>query len=298
MNGVDSKSIDDVRHAGSPKDSSNVALDAAPKQTLRLLSYNIQAGIASSGYHHYVTHSWKHVLPCSGRRGNLDRIAELVRHYDIVGLQETDAGSLRSGYVNLTEYLSTRAGFPYWYDQTNRNLGMFAQHSNGVLSRMRAEEITEHRLPGAIPGRGALSVRYGQSRDPLMLVFVHLALGRRARERQMGFLGDLASEYRHVIVMGDLNCRSDSPELAGFIRRAGFREPVHDLHTFPSWRPAQNIDHILVSPSIDVHEVSVLNYALSDHLPIAMEVSLPAEIDLSAHDYPALQGHEPRVAAV
>lgn len=268
------------------------------RQTLRLLSYNIQAGIASSGYHHYVTHSWKHVLPCPGRRGNLDRIADLVRHYDIVGLQETDAGSLRSGYVNLTEYLAARAGFPHWYDQTNRNLGIFAQHSNGVLSRMRAGEITEHRLPGAIPGRGALSVRYGRSRNALMLVFVHLALGRRARERQMGFLGDLASECRHVIVMGDLNCRSDSPELSGFIRRAGFREPTHDLLTYPSWRPVHNIDHILVSPSIDVHEVSVLNYAISDHLPIAMEVSLPADIDLSTHTLSGLNQREDRVAVV
>ncbi len=265
-----------------------------------MLSYNIQAGIASSSYHHYVTHSWKHVLPCPGRRGNLDRIADLVRHYDIVGLQETDAGSLRSGYVNLTEYLAVRAGFPHWYDQTNRNLGIFAQHSNGVLSRMRAGEITEHRLPGAIPGRGALTVRYGRSRDALMLVFVHLALGRRARERQMGFLGDLASECRNVIVMGDLNCRSDSPELSGFIRRAGFREPMHDLHTFPSWRPAHNIDHILVSPSIEVRAVSVLNYALSDHLPIAMEVSLPADvdIDISTRAFSSPNKDEGRVAAV
>ena len=284
---------------GGCQDESRQSLrDMTPRKTLRLLSYNIQAGIASSGYHHYVTHSWKHVLPCPGRRGNLDRIAELVRHYDIVGIQETDAGSFRSGYVNLTEYLATRAGFPYWYDQTNRNLGMFAQHSNGVLSRLCAGEITEHRLPGPIPGRGALTVRYGQSRDALMLVFVHLALGRRARERQMSFLGDLASEYRNVIVMGDLNCRSDSPELAGFIRRAGFREPVHDLHTFPSWRPAQNIDHILVSPSIKVHEVSVLNYAISDHLPIAMEVSLPVEVDLSSHSVRPKPEREDRLARV
>ena len=77
------------------------------QRRLRLLTYNIQTGIATSRYRHYLTHSWKHVLPCSGRRDNLDQIANLVRHYDIVGLQEADAGSLRSGYVNLTEYLAT-----------------------------------------------------------------------------------------------------------------------------------------------------------------------------------------------
>ncbi|MEK7758044.1 MAG: endonuclease/exonuclease/phosphatase family protein [Pseudomonadota bacterium] len=255
------------------------------QRRLRLLTYNIQAGIATSRYRHYLTHSWKHVLPCSGRRDNLDQIANLVRHYDIVGLQEADAGSLRSGYLNLTEYLAARAEFPHWYDQTNRNFGMFAQHSMGVLSRMRAAEIREHRLPGAIPGRGALVIRYGQGRESLVLMLVHLALGKRARMRQLGFIGEIASAHRHVILMGDLNCRSDSPELSVLIDRAGLREPTHDLHSFPSWRPIRNIDHILVSPSLRVEDVSVLNYPLSDHLPISMEISLPDELELSSRHH-------------
>ena len=260
--------------------------DAADARQLRLLSYNIQAGIATRGYHHYLVHSWKHLLPFSGRQLNLDRISDMVRHYDVVGLQETDAGSLRSGYLNLTEYVAGRGGFPHWYDQTNRNFGVFAQHSMGVLARMRASEIVEHRLPGAIPGRGALVLRFGSGRDALALILVHMALGRRARLRQFGFVAELTSAFRHVIVMGDLNCRSDSPELVSLISRAGLREPAHDLHTFPSWRPMRNIDHILVSPSIEVDEVSVLNYPLSDHLPIAMQVRLPEGVDL-AHRYHA-----------
>ena len=224
------------------------------------------------------------MLPCAARRGNLDRIASMVQHYDIVGLQEADAGSLRSGYVNLTEYLASRAGFPHWYDQTNRNFGMFAQHSMGVLSRMRATEITEHRLPGAIPGRGALIVRYGHGRDALALMLVHLALGKRARLRQLGFIGEIASTHRNLILMGDLNCRSDSPEISTLIERVGLREPTHDLHTFPSWRPIRNIDHILVSPSLCVMDVSVLNYPFSDHLPIAMEISLPDDLELGGRN--------------
>lgn len=262
------------------------------ERRLRLLTYNIQTGIATSRYRHYLTHSWKHVLPCAGRRDNLDRIASLVRHYDIVGLQEADAGSLRSGYVNLTEYLATHAGFPYWYDQTNRNFGMFAQHSMGVLSRMRAAEVKEYRLPGAIPGRGALVIRYGRGRDALALMIVHLALGRRARLRQLGFIGEIASTHRHVILMGDLNCHSDSPELGRLIERVGLREPAHDLHTFPSWQPIRNIDHILVSPSIRVDDVSVLKYPLSDHLPISMEISLPQEMELGGQHTSRWDSHQ------
>jgi len=279
-----------MTHSYSPSLAEPEIIESPPvvgtgQRRLRLLTYNIQTGIATSRYRHYLTHSWKHVLPCSGRRDNLDQIAKLVRHYDIVGLQEADAGSLRSGYLNITEYLAARAEFPHWYDQTNRNFGMFAQHSMGVLSRMRAAEIREHRLPGAIPGRGALVIRYGHGREALVLMLVHLALGKRARMRQLGFIGEIASAHQHVILMGDLNCRSDSPELSVLIDRAGLREPTHDLHSFPSWRPIRNIDHILVSPSLRVENVSVLNYPLSDHLPISMEISLPDELELSSRHH-------------
>lgn len=248
---------------------------------LRLLSFNIQAGIASSKYHHYLTQSWKHLLPCAERLETLDRIAALAGDFDFVGIQESDAGSLRSAFINQTEYLATRAGFPYWYDQLNRNFGHFAQHSLGLLSRFRPNEITEVRLPGMIPGRGALCVRFGRGDTALLMLIVHLALGRRGRERQLASLAELIADHRHVILMGDLNCRSESPEMQWLLRGADLREPTHGLYTFPSWRPRRNIDHILVSSSIHVDSVRVLNHTISDHLPIAMDVTLPADVGLS-----------------
>ena len=134
----------------------SVTLHTGGRRRLRLLSYNIQTGIASSAYRHYLTHSWKHVLPYPKRMDNLDRIASLIGRFDIIGLQEVDGGSLRSGFINQTEYLALQARFPYWYDQTNRNLGKLARHSTGFLSRFRPTEVTEVKLPGMIPGRGAL----------------------------------------------------------------------------------------------------------------------------------------------
>lgn len=250
---------------------------------LRLLSYNIQGGIATSGYRHYVTHSWKHVLPNPERLGNLDRIAQLARDFDLVGLQEVDSGSLRTGFINQTEYLAKKAHFPHWYDQTNRSLGMIAQHSIGVLSRLRPTEIIEHKLPGLIPGRGTLTAKFGDDDDALVLLIVHFALGRRTRLHQIQYVSELVSDCRHVILMGDMNCRSDSEEMELLLTNTELCEPIHGLHTFPSWRPYRNIDHILVSPSLDVKRVRALNYPFSDHLPIAMEVSLQG-VNLS--DYP------------
>ena len=66
---------------------------------LRLLSANIQAGSSTRGYRDYVARSWSHVLPAGNKRGSLDTIAQLAGAHDIVGLNESDPGSLRSGFT-------------------------------------------------------------------------------------------------------------------------------------------------------------------------------------------------------
>lgn len=261
--------------SGIHTNGSKVGNAAEMGQTIRLLSYNIQAGIKTGRYRHYITHSWKHVLPHPQRFNNLDRIAGLVRSYDIVGLQELDAGSLRSGYVNLTQYLSERADMPFWTDQTNRRIGTLTSHSLGVLSRFHPAEIVEHRLPGRIPGRGVLFVRYGHHDDALVTLIVHLALGKRTRMSQIDYISDIVNEYRHVVLMGDMNCRSSSTEMDYLIDRTMMREPSHGVDTFPSWRPQHNIDHILVTPTLQVDHVRALNFSLSDHLPVEMQITLP-----------------------
>lgn len=247
---------------------------------IRLLSYNVQIGNRTDRYRKYVTESWKHVLPCNERFATLDHIAGLIQDYDIVGLQELDAGSLRSGFVNLTRYLAERAGFPYWYDKTNRHLGRVARHATGVLSRIRPFEISQYRLPGRIPGRGILGLRFGQHRESLMVFVAHLALSRRARMDQVAFISELLNQHRHVVLMGDLNCHSRGPEMRLLLSRTDLQEPLHNLHTFPSWRPQKNIDHILVGPTLTINEASVVRESYSDHLPLAMEIEVPASIQL------------------
>ncbi len=246
----------------------------ADRRVLRLLSYNIQTGITSERYRHYLTNSWKHVLPHAGRLSNLDRIAEALTQFDLVGLQEVDSGSLRTGFVNQTEYLAERAGFPYWYHQVNRRVGAIAQHSNGLLSRLPAHDVGDYKLPG-LPGRGVLMARFGTSEDAVALFIIHLALGRRARLRQLAFLREKVTRYRYAIVMGDLNCDYQSKELAFLVQSTSLHGPAESLRTFPSWSPRRHIDHILVSAPIKVTRAYVPAWQFSDHLPIAVEVTLP-----------------------
>jgi endonuclease/exonuclease/phosphatase family metal-dependent hydrolase len=257
---------------------------AAPptnEHRLKLLSYNVQAGIHSRQYSDYFTNSWKHILPHPERLTNLTRIAQLLHQFDLVGLQEVDAGSMRSAYIDQIQYLARHGAFPHWYRQINRNLGPFAQHSNGLLSRRRPLRITEHKLPG-LPGRGAVVAELRLSnQETLALAIVHLALGWRARQRQLDYLASLAEQHPYLVIMGDFNCGCDSKGLRDMVRKTDMRGLDCELKTFPSWRPTHNLDHILVSRPLRVVTARVVDYALSDHLPLSMTIELPEGVSFA-----------------
>lgn len=248
--------------------------------SLRLISYNIQAGATTANYSDYVTRSWRHVLPYQQRLTNLDEIARLLADYDIVGLQEVDDGSLRTGFINQTQYLAERGGFPFWSHQSNRKVSKLARTCNGLLSRLRPDEVHDHKLPGRIPGRGALAAYYGSGAAALVVVIVHLALGRRSRRIQLDFLNELVSEHAHAIIMGDLNTTCASMEIEAFLGDTGLQPATDGLLSFPSWRPQRAIDHILVSPSLTISRCQAISVGMSDHLPVALELSLPASCSL------------------
>ncbi|MDI9777231.1 endonuclease/exonuclease/phosphatase family protein [Pseudomonas putida] len=240
---------------------------------LRLLSFNIQVGISTERYRHYLTRSWQHLLPHTGRAGNLQKIGQLLNDFDLVALQEVDGGSLRSGYVNQVEHLAQLGAFPYWYQQLNRNLGRFAQHSNGVLSRLKPQCLEDHPLPGPA-GRGAILVRFGEGEDALIVVMMHLALGARTRALQLGYIRELIGGYRHQVLMGDMNTHATDLLEHSPLRDLGLIAPQVEA-TFPSWRPQRCLDHILLSSSLTLERVEVLAQPISDHLPVAVEIRLP-----------------------
>ena len=104
---------------------------------LKLLSYNVQVGIESHSYRDYLIQSWRHVLPDSQREDNLKGAAQWISEYDIVALQEVDAGSLRTQFVNQVAYIAEKAGFPHWHYQQNRYLANIAAHANGLLTKLK-----------------------------------------------------------------------------------------------------------------------------------------------------------------
>ncbi|HWU67711.1 MAG TPA: endonuclease/exonuclease/phosphatase family protein [Stenotrophobium sp.] len=249
-------------------------VQAEAKSTLRILSLNIQMGLSSTHYRHYVTQAWRHVLPSRGVTATLDRIAELAHDYDVVVVQEADAGSLRTAGLNQVRYLAEQTGFTYWHAAVNRNLGPIAQHCLGCFSRLPLSGLQHHRLPGRLRGRGALEMElHPNGHQPLHLIVAHLALGQKSRAQQLAYLATLANRQTQTIIVGDFNCGLQELRANSDIAAAGLRI-LGDAPTFPSWSPRRTIDHVLVTPDVEINSSSVLNLRLSDHLPIAVEVAL------------------------
>ena len=242
---------------------------------LRLLSANIQAGSSTRRYSDYATRSWSHVTPLGGKRSALDAIADLARTHDIVGLQEADPGSFRSGFTNQTHYLANRAGFAFWTHQPNRSVGGVASSANGLMSQMEPVEVFDHALPGRVKGRGVLLGRFGRGDEGLLVAVAHLSLGAQSRLAQLAFIAELLSDHPHAVLMGDFNCTSDCAEMDVLYRGTGLQPPACAVHTFPSWRPQRAIDHILVTGSLQCVNTQALPAAFSDHLALSTELVVP-----------------------
>ena len=242
---------------------------------LRLLSANIQAGSSTRGYHDYVARSWSHVLPAGNKRGSLDAIAQLAGQYDIVGLNESDPGSLRSGFTNQTHYLAERGGFAYWSHQPNRRMGGVASSANGLLSRLEPVEVQDHALPGRIGGRGVLLAKFGEGSEGLAVAVAHLSLGTNSRMSQLAFIADLLTDHPNAVLMGDFNCLADRPEMQALYQKTNLQPPGCAVPTFPSWRPQRAIDHILVSEGLRADNARAMPAANSDHLALAMDIDVP-----------------------
>lgn len=267
-----------------------------PDRAIKFLSFNIQAGLPSGSYADYVRNGIRQIVPAADR-GHLDKIAATISEYDVVMLQEVDCGSIRSGFINQLDYLAQAGEFDFAHQQLNRDIGRFGQFSNGLLSRFTPISIENHRLPG-IKGRGAIIARYGlpdnllasdyeregqsgasakaaNATESLVVVGLHLALGWRAREKQIAYVLDRIKHEKHVILMGDLNC-CEYTVTDTALGESGLEHVNFGMGTFPSWAPKKCIDHIWVSPGLQVSTVQVLPERLSDHRPLCAHVHLPS----------------------
>lgn len=248
---------------------------------MRILSYNIQAAIASDSYFSYVSRLHRQFLPAPGKTRILADIARYISRFDVVCLQEIELGGLRNGFKNQVEQLLAETPFQYSLFQTNRTVGKLSRHGNLILSKNPLREVANELLPSRIKGRGILAAAVAVPQGEIVVANVHLSLGMLDQFRQIRHIRQLLRPYPHVCLMGDFNCPPGARQL-DILTRFGYRR-LNDGATFPSWNPRQTLDHVFIKGSLK-GQCEVGRFYASDHLPVAVEIDGPGRHSNAQYD--------------
>jgi endonuclease/exonuclease/phosphatase family metal-dependent hydrolase len=251
-------------------------MDLAVGEALRVMTYNVHGCVGTD---------W---------RRDLQRVARVIAACgaDVVALQELDAERTRSAGVHqphaLAEALSMHVDFAAARQCDGGHYG------NAVLSRYPLERVRVAGLPSLSDrheGRAMQWARVHAPGGPLNVLNTHFGLDVRERKLQVEALlaRDMiagACEAGATVLCGDFNAHSRSAvykRLSASLydaqrsRAARFRP----AGTFPSFLPCLRIDHVFVSPSIEVQRWNVFSSwqarLASDHLPIVVDLRLRQE---------------------
>ncbi|HWR77921.1 MAG TPA: endonuclease/exonuclease/phosphatase family protein, partial [Thiobacillus sp.] len=267
-----------LQHLGRPDHQARGARKrtvATQTDRLRVMTYNVHS--------------------CVGMDGKLDaeRIARVIARArpDVVALQELDVGRARSQGMDqahlIARYLEMEFHFhPAMHLEEER-------YGDAILTHLPQRLVKAGPLPGLadkphLEPRGALWVAIDLNGREVQIINTHLGLYPRERVAQVeALLGSdwLAHEQcrEPVILCGDFNALPSSPvcsRLGGQLKDAQTEAKHHRPQaTFSSRLPTMRIDHILISPGLEVASIEVPNSELarvaSDHLPLVAEIRFP-----------------------
>ncbi|MCX5069683.1 endonuclease/exonuclease/phosphatase family protein [Micromonospora lupini] len=234
-----------------------------PPERLRVVAYNIRMGFGLDGR-----------FDLAGLTAAIDR-----QRPDVVLLSEVDRGWLLNGGHDTLDLLSDRLGMPYVFGPAADPVW-----GDAVLSRWPVTDLRSRPLPslGAPTGAQALAVTLDLGDGVrCAVVSTHLQpppdAGPVAQARAVA---DFATGYaagRPLVVAGDLNTEPGDEAfeqftVAGLVDALALARP---LATSPADDPRQQIDHVFVSPGLTASDPVAPRGEASDHLPVAVTLTLP-----------------------
>jgi endonuclease/exonuclease/phosphatase family metal-dependent hydrolase len=232
------------------------------------------------------------VHSCRGVDGKLDvsRIATVIAQSrpDIVALQEVDVGRRRSDGVDQAHAIADRLSMSFHF---NASVHVEEErYGDAILTALPMTVVKSGPLPTPpslkrLEPRGALWVEVTvEGGRKVQIINTHLGLVPLEQRAQADHL--LGGEWLDhpkcadpLILLGDFNAtpryaayKKLSAKLRDARRAAGVRGGAL---TFPSRFPMIRIDHMFISPSIEVANMHAPDGALmklaSDHLPLVAD---------------------------
>lgn len=226
------------------------------------------------------------------RRLDVARVAEVLARLepDIVALQELDVGRRRTNHVDQAHEIAQRLAMTHHFHAAMRVEE--ERYGDAILTSLPERLVKAGPLPGypRVPGlepRGALWAEVDVGGRPLQVINTHLGLVPREQQIQAAHLAGAAWLENDAltwpaILLGDFNATAGSVvyrTLCAPLKPARKLAPRREPNaTFPSALPVLRIDHLFVSPGVEVNAVFApfdpLTRVASDHLPLVMDFEL------------------------
>ncbi|MGB6408052.1 MAG: endonuclease/exonuclease/phosphatase family protein [Planococcus donghaensis] len=233
---------------------------------------------------------------------DLEKTAQVIEDScaTIIALQEVDRHfSVRSSFVDQVGWLSERLGM---YAAYGANMDVTPldserpnqQYGNVILSKYPIKYSENHLLTqvycpfGNNEQRGILETVIEVDGSYVSVFNTHLALKDEELEVSVDeILAITGKSHFPRIIAGDFNAPASNvhiQKLKRNFRDAFLKMKRGDAYTYPSpyvnketgevFRPATRIDYIFADPYLDVVQAAVIETAVSDHLPIAVDMVL------------------------
>jgi len=237
------------------------------------------------------------VHSCRGVDGKLDvgRVAEVIAQSrpDIIALQEVDVGRRRSGGVDQAHAIADKLGMGFHF-----NAAVHVEeerYGDAILTALPVKLVKTGPLPTPkriqrLEPRGALWVEVTiEGGKTVQIINTHLGLVPMEQKTQAEHL--LGGEWLGhpkcadpLILLGDFNAtpryaayKKIAARLRDARRAAGVKGGAL---TFPSRFPMIRIDHMFISPSVEVANMHAPDGELmklaSDHLPLVADFRIKA----------------------
>jgi endonuclease/exonuclease/phosphatase family metal-dependent hydrolase len=241
------------------------------QRIFRVMSYNIRHGLGADS-----------VL-------DLNRTAGVIRSAgaDIVGLQEVDRRTTRSGGVDQAAELGRLTGMYYFFGKNINYQG--GEYGNAVLSRYPIRHQTHtllQRVDTTLEQRGVNRAIIDLGGVEVVLLNTHLdhTAGDADRLHSIAQIKTMVQSYgaRPVLICGDFNARPDSEpyaQMAVDFSDAWAVVGDGNGYTFSSTLPNRRIDYVWFTPErgLSPTRAWVPLTIASDHLPLVTEWLVPAQ---------------------
>ncbi len=251
---------------------------------VKLICYNIEYCEGIEGIWYQYFKFWKIFFPPKHLDQQLVDALKRLKP-DILALVEVDVGSFRSHHTDEVRFLEEGLDFHHFTEiikyplqgwlRLFHHVPILDKQANAIVTKYKMNNIKYHVLHEGTK-RVVIEVTV-ELPQKVTLLLAHLALGKRARGRQIQELIKIVNDIKNpTILMGDFNTFNGEAEIEDLLKKTHLKDKISlDKQslplTEPAWHPKKRLDYILTSPQINVKKFSVLNFHFSDHLPLMID---------------------------